>query len=813
MSDLEQTTGRIIERTIAKEMKTAYIDYAMSVIVARALPDARDGLKPVHRRILYSMHEGGYTSSKPYRKSASIVGDTLGKYHPHGDSSVYDAMVRLAQDFSMRYTLVDGHGNFGSIDGDPAAANRYTEARMSKISERMLLDIEKDTVDFVPNYDDSKKEPSVLPTRIPQLLVNGSSGIAVGMASNIPPHNLTEVVNGCIAYLANEDITIAELMEHIKGPDFPTGALILGTAGIKEAYETGRGKIKMRGECVIEQSTNVKQKIVIHSLPYQVNKAKFIENIAQLVKEKKIEGISDLRDESDRNALVRVVIELKKDANAQVILNKLYKHTQLQSTFGVINLALVNQEPKILNLKESIKIFINHREEVVLRRAKFELKKAEARLHILEGLKIAIENIDEVIRIIKSAYDDAKERLMKRFKLSDVQAQAILDMRLKTLTGLQIEKIEEEYNALVELVKQLNLIISSKERRYEIIKEELEEILNKFGDARKTKIVPAEGDIDIEDLIKEEQTVIALTHFGYIKRMPIDTYKSQNRGGKGIQGITTREEDFVKEIFTASTHDNLLFFTNQGRVYQLKGYEIPEAGRTAKGTAIVNIIALEKEEKVEATMAISKFEEDKYLIMATESGMIKKTKLKEYDTVRKSGLIAINLKENDRLINVRLTSGDSNVIMVTKKGKAISFKEQDVRETGRASQGVIGMRLHKEDMIIGMDTYIDNKNMILTISESGFGKRTELEEYRLQKRGGAGVLTYNVTRKTGDLVGMRIVDGTEDLMLITNEGTIIRIHVKGISVLGRSTQGVTLIRTGKTAKVVSIETIEAENEE
>lgn len=813
MSDLEETTGRIIERTIAKEMKTAYIDYAMSVIVARALPDARDGLKPVHRRILYSMHEGGYTSSKPYRKSASIVGDTLGKYHPHGDSSVYDAMVRLAQDFSMRYTLVDGHGNFGSIDGDPAAANRYTEARMSKISERMLLDIEKDTVDFVPNYDDSKKEPSVLPTRIPQLLVNGSSGIAVGMASNIPPHNLTEVINGCIAYLANEDITIAELMEHIKGPDFPTGALILGTAGIKEAYETGRGKIKMRGECVIEQSTNVKQKIVIHSLPYQVNKAKFIENIAQLVKEKKVEGISDLRDESDRNALVRVVIELKKDANAQVILNKLYKHTQLQSTFGVINLALVNQEPKILNLKESIKIFIDHREEVVLRRAKFELKKAEARLHILEGLKIAIENIDEVIRIIKSAYDDAKERLMKRFKLSDVQAQAILDMRLKTLTGLQIEKIEEEYNALVELVKQLNLIISSKERRYEIIKEELEEILNKFGDARKTKIVPAEGDIDIEDLIKEEQTVIALTHFGYIKRMPIDTYKSQNRGGKGIQGITTREEDFVKEIFTASTHDNLLFFTNQGRVYQLKGYEIPEAGRTAKGTAIVNIIALEKEEKVEATMAISKFEEDKYLIMATESGMIKKTKLKEYDTVRKSGLIAINLKENDRLINVRLTSGDSNVIMVTKKGKAISFKEQDVRETGRASQGVIGMRLHKEDMIIGMDTYIDNKNMILTISESGFGKRTELEEYRLQKRGGAGVLTYNVTRKTGDLVGMRIVDGTEDLMLITNEGTIIRIHVKGISVLGRSTQGVTLIRTGKTAKVVSIETIEAENEE
>lgn len=813
MSDNEEKiiNEKIIERTVASEMKSAYIDYAMSVIISRALPDARDGLKPVHRRILYVMHELNLTPSTPFRKSASIVGDSLAKYHPHGDASVYDAMVRLAQDFSLRYPLVNGHGNFGSIDGDPPAAYRYTEAKMQKITEKMLEDIEKDTVDFVPNFDDRLTEPTVLPTRIPQLLVNGGSGIAVGMASNIPPHNMKEVIDGIIAFIDNKDIDVKELMSHIKGPDFPTGGLIIGIKGIEEAYATGRGKVIMRGEASIEQMSNTKQKIVISSIPYQVNKAKLIENIADLVKDKKIEGISDIRDESDRNQMVRIAIELKRDANSQVILNQLYKHTQLQSTFGVINLALVNNKPKILTLKDTISIFVDHRQEVIVRRSKFELAKAEARLHILEGLRTAIENIDEVIRIIKTSYDDAKERLMKRFALSEIQAQAILDMRLKTLTGLQIEKIEEEYNRLVALVKELKEIIESEARQFELIKEELLEIKEKFGDDRRTRILPAEDEFEMEDLIKEEQSVIALTHLGYIKRMPVDTYKSQNRGGKGITGIKTREEDFVKEIFTASTHDNILFFTNKGKVYQLKGYEIPEAGRIAKGTAIVNLIALENDEKVEAIMPISKFEDDKYLLMATEKGMIKKTKLTEYNTVRKSGIIAINLREEDKLINVRLTSGDNKIIMVTHEGKSITFEETDVRETGRASQGVIGMKLSAEDYIIGMDTFTSEEgHMLLAITESGFGKRTELEEYRTQKRGGSGVLTYNITHKTGKLVGMRIVTGEEDLMLITNEGVIIRINVDKISILSRSTQGVTLIKTSSTSKVVSIETIEKE---
>ena len=610
--------GHIIERPVAEEMKTSYLDYAMSVIVSRALPDAKDGLKPVHRRILYAMHEAGLTPNKPFRKCAKIVGDTLGAYHPHGDSSVYDALVRLAQDFSMRYTVVDGHGNFGSIDGDPPAAYRYTEARMDKIAEEMLRDIEKNTVDFTPNFDEKLMEPVVLPTRIPQLLVNGGSGIAVGMATNIPPHNIREIINATIAYIKNKDIDVEGLMEHIKGPDFPTGAMILGKKGIVDAYTTGRGKLTLRGEATIEQVSNTKQRIIINSLPYQVNKAKLIETIATLVKDKKIEGISDIRDESDRDALVRVVIDLKRDSNAQVILNLLYKHTQLQNTFGVITLALVNNTPRILTLKEYLEIFVEHRKDVIIRRAKFDLEKAEARLHILEGLKIAIDNIDEVIRIIRSSYDDAKERLMKRFNLSDIQAQSILDMRLKTLTGLQIEKIEEEYNALVQLITELKLILASEEKQYEIIEKELREIDDKFGDERKTRIVPAVDEIELEDLIKEEQTVVALTHFGYIKRMPVDTYKSQRRGGKGIVGITTRDEDFVKEIFTASTHDNILFFTNKGRLYQVKCYEIPEAGRTAKGTAIVNIIALEKDEKVEAMIPISEFSENKSLIMATE---------------------------------------------------------------------------------------------------------------------------------------------------------------------------------------------------
>lgn len=702
---------------------------------------------------------------------------------------------------------------FGSIDGDPPAAYRYTEVRMSKIAEKMLEDIEKETVDFRPNFDDRLVEPTVLPTRIPQLLVNGGSGIAVGMASNIPPHNLREVISATIAYIDNKDITIKELMQYVKGPDFPTGAMILGVSGIEEAYNTGRGKLIMRGEASIEQVTNSKQRIIISSLPYQVNKAKLIENIAELVKDKKIEGISDIRDESDRDASVRVTIELKRDANPQLILNLLYKHTQLQSTFGVINLALVNNQPKILTLKDSIEIFVSHRKEVIIRRSKFELKKAEARLHILEGLRIAIENIDEVIRIIRSAYDDAKERLMKRFDLTDIQAQAILDMRLKTLTGLQIEKIEAEYNELLKIVAELKAILASDEKQYQIIKEELNEVQEKFGNDRLTKIVPSQDEISLEDLIKEEQSVIALTHLGYIKRMPASTYKSQHRGGKGITGMATRDEDFVKELFTASTHDNILFFTNKGKVYQLKGYDIPEASRIAKGTAIINLLPLDSEEKVEVIMPINKFEDDYYLLMSTTLGMIKKTKLTEYSSVRKSGIIAINLKDDDKLIDVKLTNGNSKIILVTRNGKAITFEETDVRETGRSSQGVIGIKLLKDDTVIGMDTYTDLKdNTLLAITESGFGKRTELEEYRIQKRGGTGVLTYNITKKTGNLVGTKIVNGNEDLMLITNEGTIIRIKVESISILSRATQGVTLIKTTDSSKVVSIETIESEED-
>ena len=802
---------KIIERTVASEMKKSYLDYAMSVIISRALPDARDGLKPVHRRILYSMYEKGILPSKGYVKAAKVVGDVLGSYHPHGDSSIYDAMVRFAQDFSLRHTLIDGHGNFGSIDGDPPAAYRYTEVRMSKIAEKMLEDIEKETVDFRPNFDDRLVEPTVLPTRIPQLLVNGGSGIAVGMASNIPPHNLREVIDATIAYIENQDITIKELMQYIKGPDFPTGAMILGMSGIEEAYNTGRGKLLMRGETSIEQVTNSKQKIIISSLPYQVNKAKLIENIAELVKDKKIEGISDIRDESDRDASVRVTIELKRDANPQLILNLLYKHTQLQTTFGVINLALVNNQPKILNLKDSIEIFVAHRKEVIIRRSKFELKKAEARLHILEGLRIAIENIDEVIRIIRSAYDDAKERLMKRFDLTDIQAQAILDMRLKTLTGLQIEKIEAEYNELLQIVAELKAILASDEKQYQIIKDELIEVKEKFGNDRLTKIIPNQDEISIEDLIKEEQSVIALTHLGYIKRMPASTYKSQHRGGKGITGMATRDEDFVKELFTASTHDNILFFTNKGKVYQLKGYDIPEASRIAKGTAIINLLPLDSGEKVEVIMPIDKFKDNYYLLMSTTLGMIKKTKLSEYESVRKSGIIAINLKDNDNLIDVKLTTGNSKIILVTRNGKAITFEETDVRETGRSSQGVIGIKLLQDDTVIGMDTYSDVKdNTLLAITECGFGKRTELEEYRIQKRGGTGVLTYNITKKTGNLVGTKIVNGNEDLMLITNEGTIIRIKVDSISILSRATQGVTLIKTTDNSKVVSIETIESE---
>ena len=810
-TELEDRDGKIIERDIEDEMKTAYIDYAMSVIVSRALPDVRDGLKPVHRRILYTMYEDGLTSDKPYRKSATTVGDVLGRYHPHGDSSVYDAMVRMAQTFSLRYPLIDGHGNFGSIDGDGAAAYRYTEARMSKIAEIMLTDIEKNTVDFMPNFDDRLQEPTVLPAKIPALLVNGSSGIAVGMATNIPPHNLSEVIDGIIKIIDNRETTDEELMTVIKGPDFPTEGIILGREGIKQAYTTGRGKIIVRAEAEIEEMSGNKQRIIVSSLPYQVNKAKLIENIANLAREKRIEGISDLRDESDRNDRVRIVIELKRDANAQVVLNQLYKNTQMQDTFGVIMLALVNNEPKILTLRQCLDHYIAHREQVITRRTKFELDKALARAHILEGLKIALDNIDEVINIIRSSYDDAKERLMKRFGLSDIQAQAILDMRLKTLSGLQREKIEEEYNELMKLIAHLREILANEQLVLDIIKEELLEIKQKYGDERKTKIVAAEGDINVEDLIKEEQTVVALTHFGYIKRMPIDTYRSQKRGGKGITGISTREEDFVKQIFTASTHDTILFFSNKGKLYRLRGYEIPEAGRTAKGTAIVNLLRLDNGEKISAVIPITNFEDGKYLLMATKNGLIKKTALKDFDSTRKTGLLSITLKDDDELIDVRLTDGEDNVVLVTSKGLSITFDEKDVRPVGRSAQGVIGIRLDDKDFVIGMESIIASKDAtLLAITEHGFGKRTELSEYRVQNRGGRGVITYKVTPKTGNIVGIRIANGDEDVMMITDKGTIIRLKVEEISILGRATQGVTLMRTNDGGKVVSIELIQQE---
>ena len=811
-NNIQDRDGKIVERDIEAEMKTAYISYAMSVIISRALPDVRDGLKPVHRRILYTMYEDGLTSDKPYRKSATTVGDVLGRYHPHGDASVYDAMVRMAQTFSLRYPLIDGHGNFGSIDGDGAAAYRYTEARMSKIAELMLTDIEKNTVDFIPNFDDRLQEPAVLPSKIPTLLINGSSGIAVGMATNIPPHNLTEVINGIIKLIDDPNTTDEQLIQIIKGPDFPTGGVILGRDAIKQAYTTGRGKITVRAEAEIEETSNGRQKIIVTSIPYQVNKARLIENIANLVKEKRIDGISELRDESDRENAVRIHIGLKKDANARVVLNQLYKNTQMQDTFGIIMLALVNNEPKILTLRQCLDYYIDHRKEVILRRTKFELDKALARAHILEGLKIALDNIDEVINIIRSSYDDAKERLMQRFGLSDIQAQAILDMRLKTLSGLQREKIEEEYNELMKLIAHLREILGSETLVYQIIKEELLEVKEKYGDERLTKIVAAEGEFNEEDLIKEEQMVVALTHFGYIKRMPIDTYKSQRRGGKGITGISTREEDFVKEIFTTSTHDTVLFFSNKGKLYRLRGYEIPEAGRTAKGTAIVNLLSLDAGEKITAIIPIQNFAEGKYLLMATKNGLIKKTPLKEYDSSRKTGLLSITLKDDDELIDVRLTDGEDNIVLVTSKGMCITFDEKDVRPVGRAAQGVLGIRLDEDDNVIGMESVIagNKEYSLLAITENGFGKRTELDEYRVQNRGGRGVITYKITPKTGNIVGIRMAQEDDDVMLITNSGTIIRIKVKDVSVLGRATQGVTLMRTTENEKVVSIETIAPE---
>lgn len=808
MSEFENQ--KIIPVEIVKEMKKSYIDYAMSVIVSRALPDVRDGLKPVHRRILYTMHESGLYPDKGYRKCATTVGDVLGKYHPHGDAAVYDSMVRMAQDFSLRYPLVDGHGNFGSVDGDPAAAYRYTESKMAKLSVQMLRDIEKETVDFTPNYDERLKEPVVLPARFPQLLVNGSSGIAVGMATNVPPHNLKEVIDGVIALIDNPDITIEELMEYIKGPDFPTSGVIMGMSGIRSAYTTGRGKIIIRAKAEIEEDGN-RQKIIVTEIPYQVNKARLIEKIADLVKDKRLEGISDLRDESDRDGM-RIVIELKRDANASIVLNNLYKFTQMQETFGVIMLALVDNKPAILNLKEVLEHYLKFQEDVIVRRTKFDLRKAEARAHILEGLRIALDNIDEIIRVIRSSYNDAKEKLCERFGLSEIQAQAILDMRLARLQGLERDKIDQEYAELEEKIAYYKKILSDEGMVLDIIKDELNEIKDKYGDERRTSISFDYSEIDMEDLIDEEDVVITLTHFGYVKRLKTDTYRAQRRGGRGISGLSTREEDFVEELFVTSTHNYILFFTNMGRMFKLKAYQIPEASRTAKGMAIVNLLELEANEKITATIPLKEFEDGKYLTMVTRKGTIKKTGLMEYNTNRSGGLRAIGLEEDDELIRVKLTDGTRDIIIGTHKGMAIRFNEQDVRPMGRTAHGVRGIKLKDNDYVVGASLVSEGVDLLI-VSENGMGKRTNVDEYKVQQRGGKGVKTYKITEKTGDIAGIKTIDDNHDIMLITSDGVVIRTGANEISTLGRDTSGVRLMRLSEDIKVVAIARIDKEEED
>ena len=803
---------KVIPVEINSEMKKSYIDYAMSVIVGRALPDVRDGLKPVHRRILYAMYEDGITPDKAYRKCATTVGNVLGRYHPHGDASVYDAMVRMAQDFSLRYPMVDGHGNFGSIDGDSAAAYRYTEARMSKLSLNMLTDIEKDTVEFMPNFDESRKEPVVLPSRFPHLLVNGSNGIAVGMATNIPPHNLGEVIDGIVALIDNPDITIDELMEYIPGPDFPTGAQIMGVSGIRAAYHTGRGKLRVRARAEIEDWKDNRQRIIVTEIPYGVNKARLIEKIAELVHDKRVEGISDLRDESDRDGM-RIVIELKRDVNGTIILNQLYKYTQLEDTFSVIMLALVNQtDPRVLNLKEVLVNYVDFQKEVIVRRTRYDKAKAEARAHILEGLTIALDNIDEVISIIRSSYNDAKEKLIARFGFSDLQAQAILDMRLARLSGLEREKVENEYADIKALIKHLTEVLGSEQMVLDIIKEEITQIKDKFGDPRRTSIAPAADDIDIEDLIEEEDNIITLTHHGYIKRLAADVYKSQKRGGKGIIGMQTKEEDFVSNMFVSSTHAHIMFFTNTGRMYRLKAYEIPEASRTAKGTPVVNLLALEPGESISAVIPLREYEEGKYLLMCTKAGVIKKTDLMEYQNAPKAGKIAIRLDEGDELIRVKLTEGTSDIFVASHMGKMIRFNEKDVRDMGRVSRGVRAMTLDDGDYVIGMDTECENGKM-LVVSEYGFGKKTELSEYKCQSRGGKGTTTYKISDATGALAGMEIVTPDDDIMLITSEGIIIRMDSEDISTYGRVTKGVRLMRFADGVSIISIAKVVKDSED
>ena len=814
----EQT---IVESELVHEMKSSYIDYAMSVIVGRALPDVRDGLKPVHRRILYAMYEDNLTSDRPYKKSATCVGDVLGRYHPHGDASVYDAMVRLAQDFSMRYPLVDGHGNFGSVDGDPPAAYRYTEARMSKLCNEMLRDIDKDTVDWDPNFDETRKEPRVLPSRFPNLLVNGSSGIAVGMATNIPPHNLREVIDACICVLDDPEATLADLMEHIQGPDFPTKGVIMGRSGIRAAYATGRGKITVRARTELEEFGQGRERIIVHELPYQVNKRMLISAMADQVREKRLDGISDIRDETDRNGM-RVVIELKKDANAQVVLNRLFAQTQLQTTFGITMLALVNnqKQPKILSLRHILDEYLRYQEEILTRRTQFDLRKAKERSHILEGLLIAEDNIDAVIKTIRESYDDAKQRLMDRFGLDDIQAQVVLDMRLKALQGLEREKLENEYKELQERIAYYESLLADEGKLRQVLKDELTALRDRYGDDRLTEIQDVEDEIDIEDLIEEEQCVFTMSHAGYIKRVPASTYRSQKRGGKGVTGMTTKETDFVESVFTASTHDYILFFTNFGKVHRKKGYQIPEAGRTAKGTNIVNLLPLEPGEMVTAGITVHEFDAD-YLVFVTRLGTVKRLALSVLNTARKAGIRALTLAEGDELISVMKTNGDNDILLATADGMAICFSEQDVRVMGRDAGGVRGVALGEGDCVVGAGIAAEGKQL-LTVTEQGYGKRTGMSEYlRLgengerapQSRGGKGLKNYNLTAKTGRVAGVAIVEDADDVMLIEDGGVLIRMPVSDINIYKRGTQGVILMRLDEGNRVISIERVDREEAE
>ena len=803
---------KLIQHEINDEMQNSYIDYAMSVIVGRALPDVRDGLKPVHRRILYGMAGLGVTPDKPHKKSARIVGEVMGKYHPHGDSSIYDAMVRLAQPFNTHYPLVDGHGNFGSVDGDGAAAMRYTEARMTPLALQMLRDLEKDTVDFMPNFDGEEKEPVVLPSRIPNLLVNGSNGIAVGMATSIPPHNLSEVIDACVKLIDEPEATVEDLIKIVKGPDFPTGATIMGKGPIREAYRTGQGKVVVRAVTNIEEAARGKQQIVVTEIPYQVNKARLIEKIAELVNDKKIEGITDLRDESNRKGM-RIVIELKRDANPHIILNRLYKHTQMQDSISMIMLALVDGRPRVLNLREIISEYLKHQKEVVTRRTIFDKKKAEARAHILEGYLIALDNIDEIIKIIRSSYNDAKEKLMERFTLSEIQAQAILDMQLRRLQGLEKEKIQNEYDELLKKIAYYAELLADEKKLMGVIKDELLEIRDKWGDKRKTKIKADEQEIDEEDLIEEEKVCITLSHLGYVKRVPVDTYRAQKRGGKGITALTTRENDFVKDMIITSTHDYLMFFTNTGKAHRIKAYEIPEATRTAKGIPVVNFLNLLQRERITAVIPIKEFAEDQFLIAVTKHGTIKKTALSEYDTNRKTGIIAMKLKDDDELIGIQQTTGNNNVIIVTKHGKCICFSEEDVRPMGRIAGGVRAIKLEKDDEVVSMEL-VEPGQELLVVTQKGFGKRTKVEEYKVQVRGGKGLLTYDKAKfkKTGELVGAIVVDDEDDVMLINSDGIIIRMEAKEISRLGRATQGVKIMNVAEGTNIISLAKVARQDE-